>query len=531
KLSKATGEEKNKITKAIERLTRRISALQSDQQHFTIEKYHALTPLQKSIHDRAFVINKADPDYHHLSSFTYKEGNEQREIKIPKGDILHQFRADVVENKLPTVSWLVAPENFSDHPGAAWYGAWYISEVMDILTKNPEIWKKTIFILTYDENDGYFDHVPPFVAPHPAKKETGFASNGIDVGVEYVAGKSQQNNHDSARDSPIGLGFRVPMVVASPWTRGGWVNSQVFDHTSSLQFLEHFLENRTGKQIKEINISEWRRTVCGDLRSIFRPYNGEQLKTPALVNNHAFIESIHRAQYKNPPSNYRKYNAAEVERINKENFSDLLPQQEKGTRNACAIPYELFADGMLSKDRKTFDLILHCGTALFGKKSSGSPFQVYSKHRDGVHVRHYAVSAGDTLRDKWQLSDFDAGQYHIEVFGPNGFYREFHGLPNDPSLFVTSRYPESGDIILQFENPGTAALSITIRDNAYKTRTRSLQVKPGYREDVQLELTKSYGWYDFTITTKDSNPFIKRFAGRVENGQPGKTDPYMGRET
>jgi phospholipase C len=71
----------------------------------------------------------------------------------------------VEEKKLPLVSWLVAPEHFSDHPGSPWYGAWYISEVLNILTKDPETWKKTIFIINYDENDGYFDHVLPFAPP------------------------------------------------------------------------------------------------------------------------------------------------------------------------------------------------------------------------------------------------------------------------------------------------------------------------------------------------------------------------------
>ena len=65
---------------------------------------------------------------------------------------------------LPYHGWW-RPENFSDHPSAPWFGSWYLSEAMDILTKNPEVWKKTIFILAYDENDGYFDHVPPFIAP------------------------------------------------------------------------------------------------------------------------------------------------------------------------------------------------------------------------------------------------------------------------------------------------------------------------------------------------------------------------------
>ena len=106
---------------------------------------------------------------------------------VPKGDALHQFRKDVGEGKLPTISWLVPSERFSDHPSSAWYGAWYLSEVLDILTKNPAVWKKTVFILTYDENDGYFDHVPPFVAPDPARPETGRVSKGIDAGLEYVS--------------------------------------------------------------------------------------------------------------------------------------------------------------------------------------------------------------------------------------------------------------------------------------------------------------------------------------------------------
>ncbi len=84
---------------------------------------------------------------------------------MPAGDLFYQFRSDVENGKLPTVSWLASPQNFSDHPSAPWYGAWYVSEVMDILTKNPEVWKKTIFIVTYDENDGYYDHVPRSPSP------------------------------------------------------------------------------------------------------------------------------------------------------------------------------------------------------------------------------------------------------------------------------------------------------------------------------------------------------------------------------
>src|SRR5207342_1065063 len=148
---------------------------------------------------------------------------------------------------------------------------------LDILTKNPEVWKKTILILCYDENDGYFDHVPPFVAPHPDQPDTGKASAGIDLAVEHVW-PAQEGL--SGHVGPIGLGYRVPLVIASPWSRGGYACSEVFDHTSSLQFLEHFLEGKFKKKITETNISQWRRVVCGDLTATFRPYNGEKIITP-----------------------------------------------------------------------------------------------------------------------------------------------------------------------------------------------------------------------------------------------------------
>ena len=115
-----------------------------------------------------------------LEAIDFHDGDRQpSQMNVPKGDVLYQFRKDVNDGKLPTVSWLSAPEKFSDHPTSPWYGAWYVSEIMDILTSNPEVWKKTIFILTYDENDGYFDHAPTFVAADPKQPSSGRASAGI----------------------------------------------------------------------------------------------------------------------------------------------------------------------------------------------------------------------------------------------------------------------------------------------------------------------------------------------------------------
>ncbi|HLZ87867.1 MAG TPA: alkaline phosphatase family protein, partial [Puia sp.] len=212
----------------------------------------------QALHRKAFDTNTGDEHYHALEDLNYTDAGVERTMKAPKGDVLYQFRQDVQSGKLPMVSWLSAPENFSDHPSAPWYGAWYVSEVLDILTQNPEVWKKTIFILAYDENDGYFDHVPPFTAPHPHKQGTGKVSAGIDTRVDFITLEQEQERNGFpekfARECSIGLGFRVPLIIASPWTRGGWVNSQVFDHTSTLQFLEKFLSNKLGRPVTEPNI-------------------------------------------------------------------------------------------------------------------------------------------------------------------------------------------------------------------------------------------------------------------------------------
>jgi phospholipase C len=126
------------LKKELEGLKKQLQVNAEDQKIFTKAKYDQLSQREKNIHDKAFSTNSKDPFYHELTTLKYKDGDTNREVRIPKGDILHEFREDVKKNTLPTVSWLVAPANFSDHPGSAWYGAWYISEVMDILTKDPE---------------------------------------------------------------------------------------------------------------------------------------------------------------------------------------------------------------------------------------------------------------------------------------------------------------------------------------------------------------------------------------------------------
>lgn len=527
--------------KKIERLKKYLLKNAEEQKIYTLEKYNQLSEEEKNIHNKAFTTNKNHPDYRELTSLQYMDGTTEREVMVPKGDILYQFREDVNNGELPTVSWIVAPENFSDHPGAAWYGAWYISEVMDILTKNPEVWKKTIFILAYDENDGYFDHVPPFTVQHLHKEAQGKTSAGIDSAVEYVMKTQQSSDGNDVRESPIGLGFRVPLVIASPWSRGGFVCSQVFDHTSSLQFLEHFINKKFGKQIRETNISQWRRVVCGDLTTSFRPYNGEEIKTPASLKRDEVVEAIHKAKFKALPSNYKKLTAEEIMAIKKGDTDfTFMPGQEKGTRASCALPYELYADGRYSDDKKIFEIRFKAGNEVFGKQSSGSPFNVYAYgnyRKKSVETWAYTAMAGDTLKDQWALADFENDQYHLAVYGPNGFFREFTGSSNNPAVEIACEYEHAkmnakrltGNIILRLKNNTNRQQVVAIADNAYKAPMQTKTLAAASETSIIINLDKSGHWYDFTVNIKGHDLFESRYAGHVETGEQTISDPAMGK--
>jgi phospholipase C len=533
------------VEKQVQEKKAALETAKAEQKIYTREKYAQLSPQEKSLHEKAFCANHNDPHFGKLTTLTYQDGDTAREVTIPEGDVLHQFREDVKHGALPTVSWIVAPENFSDHPSSAWYGAWYVSEVMDILTQNPEVWKKTIFILTYDENDGYFDHVPPFVAPNPQDPGTGKVSANTDAAVEYVTIAQEQRRtgmpEQYHRESPIGLGYRVPLVVASPWSRGGWVNSQVFDHTSSLQFLEKFLEHKTGKPLTETNISSWRRAVCGDLSSVFRPYNGEKIALPAPVEKDAFIESVHKARFRELPHGYKQLTPADIAQVLQNPAgSPLLPRQEKGIRQACALPYELYADGQLDADKKSFEINFAAQRQVFGKKAAGAPFLVYAPGKyktEDMRVWSYGVAAGDHLQDSWPLEDFENSAYHLQVHGPNGFFREFKGGSQDPLLQVSCRYQQAagnpsqltGHLALQLHNNSKQTYTVSIKDNAYKTGARTQVVAPGQTGAVVLDLGKSHGWYDCSVQVKGYAAFEKRYAGRVETGKHSFTDPLMGK--
>ncbi|MEV2222162.1 alkaline phosphatase family protein [Nocardia vinacea] len=163
----------------------------------------------------------------------------------------NDFQADVANDTLPAVSWVIPSLLNCEHPALpAAFGAYGIVQLLDILTSNPKVWEKTALIISYDENGGFFDHVTPPTAP------AGTPGEFVTVPLDRVKASN-------GIAGPIGLGYRVPGLVISPYSRGGLVASETFDHTSQLRLLE----TRFGVEVP--NLTRWRRSVTGDMTSAF----------------------------------------------------------------------------------------------------------------------------------------------------------------------------------------------------------------------------------------------------------------------
>ncbi len=479
-----------------EKFNAMIRELEEDKVEYHPDRYAGLSPAERNLHERAFTTNSGNPDYRNLEKEKDKDGNP---LVVPKGDVLYQFRKDVENKQLPLVSWLIAPEHFSDHPGSPWYGAWYISEVLNILTQDPETWKKTIFVINYDENDGYFDHVLPFAPPVNPSQPVDM--NGAE-GVEYVNGtqeyRSASNLTDHEKiDGTVGLGYRVPMIIASPWTKGGFVNSEVSDHTSVLKFLENFIQKKFNKKVSADHISDWRRAICGDLTSAF---NASDIKVPPMkyLDQKAYAHTINSARNK-PVPDLKWHHEHELN-------DSLLDIQERGMKPSHALPYNYLVnleDGAIK---------------MTNVKERAVPLIIYNRKRfeaDDFYFS-YALYAGQEL-----VHSVEAGKYDYEVFGPNGFYRLFKGESKPEINASLIDHPSENKVQFVINKADEAIREIVIDDLYEKSRcTVPLQKD---EESIAFNLHKTKGWYDLRISSGSN---IWHFAGRLETGKPSVSDPH-----
>ncbi len=466
-------------------------------------------------HDSNVVSPAYDPASDNLGNPLYKGIANT----MPDGGFLGTFKQDILNRKLPQVSWIVAPSTYSEHPSPSSpvQGAWYTQEVLDALTAVPEVWSKTVLIVNFDENDGFFDHVPSPAAP--SKDADGIAAgkttlSDADMAFEYFTHPAPPGTvkQDPPDGRVYGPGVRVPMYVISPWSRGGWVNSQAFDHTSVLRFLEA----RFG--VKETNISPFRRAVCGDLTSVFNfaTPNAEVLPTLAGRTTRADADALRAAQQA----------LAQVALPG----TAVLPKQAGGTRPSRALPYELHTSARCDASSGKVQLLF----SNTGKQAA--VFHVYDKlHLDRL-PRRYMVEPGKLLDDKWAAMTDDAGRYDLWVLGPNGFHRHFKGDLNAlraadvalPEVRVCYDVA-NGNVYLTMMNTGKKAAGFTVKAKAYRNDGPwTASVAGGTPVDLHWELAGSGQWYDFAVTCDADPAYYRRFAGRVETGKHSVSDPAMG---
>jgi phospholipase C len=416
---------------------------------------------------------------------------------------LDGLREDVLAGRLPQVSWIVSPAADSEHPdpSSPAQGADYTARVLDCLTANPQVWARTVFLVMFDENDGFFDHMPP---PSPPLRDADGRVHGVstvDTAAEYhlVRAPSERTaEREDLMGRPYGLGPRVPMYVISPWSRGGWVNAQVFDHSSVIRFCEA----RFG--VMEPNISAWRRAVCGDLTSCF------DFATPnaAIVPMPPTLDAARRAAAlpgrTTPPTP----------------DSVAAPVQATGVRPSRPLPYALDAEAAV------IDGDLVATFRNLGK--AGAVFHVYDRLRLEDGPRRYTVEAGKTAQGRWP-----GGAYDLFIVGPNGFHRHFAGSPaafgGGPQPLVRTTIVGS-KLHLRLVNAGARKRALVVRSDLYpgKLKPWIFTLAAAKEATRAWDLSGLRGWYDLDVRIEGVADWRRRLAGRIETGAPSTSDPSMG---
>ncbi|MCX7207552.1 MAG: phospholipase C, phosphocholine-specific [Proteobacteria bacterium] len=431
---------------------------------------------------------------------THAAGSTEANYAGTKGDwLVNAFSEDIRNNRLPQVSWICAPNDYTEHsPNSPNAGENLTARLLAALVANPEVWSKTVFMLMYDENDGFFDHVPSDLAPL-----------NDNMGKTTLADIGQYENYNG---EPVGLGPRVPMLIISPWSKGGRVCSQLFDHTSKLRFLEEWLVAK-GKKRSDVScalISPWRRAVCGDLTSAF-DFKRPNSTWPASVPKTANYRKVSGLPYPEPPAN------------------QTLPKQEPcptatGTRYACALPYALSVTAKVNHSRQVELSFANTG-------SVAAAYIVYAPTRtDGPW--YYTVEAGKRIEQ--EIWNWQGEQYALKVHGTNGFMRELQGsLSMDgkarPEITTTYDAP-NGNLWLTLSNAdGVQACQLSVSDNAYAAASMSYTLAPGQVRQIECKLKASFAWYDFSISSDSDPHYLRRVAGHVETGSASRTDPAIGK--
>jgi len=425
-------------------------------------------------------------------------------------NLIAAIKADVVAGSLPKVSWVVPNQAFSEHPdGAPNDGAYYVNGVLEALNADPDVFNSTLVIIDYDENDGQFDHVPPPV-PAPGTKDEFYR--------ETAGGLT---TYGVTQPMPIGLGFRVPLILISPWTRGGWVTSEVSDHTSVIQFLEKWTDAHGTPAICP-NISAWRRRTCGDLTGAF-DFSAPVFGLPKLPRT-TVIGDPPGGSYQPPVT------------------TNAMPRQEPGTKRARPLPYQPNANldgftvghnGAIQANlsfsnngphvRKASHFAVYNNAAL-DHSLAGYPSKCPGQYTvDPSHSSHNHTVPGSV---EIGLGNGE-GSYDLTIVGPNRFLRHFtgdvHTTGRNAHVEASYHGDDSGSrpkLLLELTNAGSKPATFTVAAQHYSDdRPKTYHVPAHSRAQHRANpLASAHGWYDLSVTIKEDNSWSRRYTGHLENG-------------
>jgi len=288
---------------------------------------------------------------------------------------------------------------------------------------------------------------------------------------------------------PIGLGVRVPMTVVSPWSRGGWVNSQVFDHTSVIRFLE------TWSGVKDHNISAWRREICGDLSSCF-DFAHPDYSVPTLPDTAPLVAAAD-ADMSKP--------AIKLPAVGQQK----APQQESGSRKRRDIPYLQNANIAVDQQQDTLSL------ALRNAGQQAVSMALYLNDKQPFAGRSFDVSQAAPRDYQWKVTGV-SGSYDVSLYGPDRFLRRFAGNVNATQRAaiptVTAKVSD-GAVELLLANRGASAVTFTLQSNDFVLQRKSVKLAAKGSESVSWPLQN--GYYDVVVTADDGSGFRYRFAGHA----------------
>jgi phospholipase C len=297
------------------------------------------------------------------------------------------------------------------------------------------------------------------------------------------------------------------MFVISPWSKGGWVSSEVFDHTSLIQFVQARFGTKHSP-LTNPNITPWRKAVCGDLTSAFN-FATPNDASVSLPKTTAYI----------PPNDDRQT----VSYIPLPPVVQTMPVQEAGTRPARAVPYTLHIAAAA-------DLANEIVTLTFGNTGAKTAvFQVRSASAL-QSPRSYTVSPGASLTDSWEFAADGVASHDLSVYGPNGFYRHYRGGAlglSATNLASSISYDVSADsVTLVVNNAGTLPATVQV-ENVYTGATTTHAIASGSTFRSAVSVAHYAGWYDFILTVESDLTFQQQLAGHLETGRPSTTDPAM----